>query len=53
MGIYCSLICLLEALPRLELLEADLKRRGIGLKKLQPGEQPPVLPAPAKQGGPR
>jgi hypothetical protein len=53
MGIYCSLECLLEVLLRLELLEADLKQLGVGLKKLKPGERPPALPAPVQKGSPR
>jgi hypothetical protein len=51
MGIYCSLLCLFESLPRLELLEASFIKRGICLRKLQPDEQPPTLPAAATKGG--
>jgi hypothetical protein len=52
-GLYCSLVCLLESLPRLELIEADLVRRGVGLRKLAQDEQPPVLPKPVTRGGPQ
>jgi hypothetical protein len=53
MGVYCSLMCVLEALPRLELLEADFRRRGIGMKPIKNGEAPPKLPPPVERGGPR
>jgi hypothetical protein len=53
MGLYCSLYCLLEAMPRLELLQNDLQQRGVGMRSLAPGETPPVLPVPVTKGGPR
>ena len=52
MGFYCSLLCLLKSLPRLELLEKDLVPRGAGMKALAPDERLPELPAPAAKGGP-
>jgi hypothetical protein len=51
MGLYCSLYCLLDALPRLELIAADLTQHGVGMKRLAPGEIPPTLPPAVKQGG--
>jgi hypothetical protein len=39
MASYCSLLCLLEDLPRLELLEKDLLTRGSGMKQLEPVER--------------
>ena len=53
MGVYCSLLCVLESLPRLELVEADLVKRGVGMRKRAPGEPPPELPPPATKGGPQ
>jgi hypothetical protein len=50
MGIFCSLVCLLEALPRLERLETDWKQRDVGLRQLKPGERPPVLTPPTDKG---
>jgi len=53
LGVYCSLVCVLDALPRLELLEADFGRRGVGLRKLAANEAPPALPAAVTKGGPQ
>jgi hypothetical protein len=44
----------LEAdLPRLYEFDRNLIARGVGMKRLAPGEAPPALPAPAKKGGPK
>jgi hypothetical protein len=53
MGLYCSLNCLISAIPRLLVLDANFTQRGVGLKPLAAGEQPPVIQAPASRGGPQ
>jgi hypothetical protein len=52
LGLYCSWDCFVRALPRLRELNRELNERGVGLKRLRPGEAPRLLPPPVTKGGP-
>jgi hypothetical protein len=51
LGIFCSWKCLALAAPRLEQLVRELNERGVGLRRLEPGEAPPAMPACVQKGG--
>jgi hypothetical protein len=53
LGLFCGWNCLLAAMPRLGALCAELNERGIGLRRLAPGEQPANLLSHATKGGPQ
>jgi hypothetical protein len=52
LGFFCSWKCLLAAMPRLGELNRQLNERGIGLRRLAPGEPPPPMPPRVQKGGP-
>ena len=51
-GYYCCWECLSAAMPRLAELNWQLNQRKVGLRRLNPGEDPPAMPPHVKKAAP-